>query len=278
MSNYVEGKVIVITGANGGFGRATSEKLAAMGAKVVMAARSSEKLDPIVAEIKAKGGDVVGVTASVNKREDVENMIKLAVDTYGRVDVLINNAGCMPLAPWYDHDAAIEKWEDCIDTNLKGNMYGVCAVYDQMIKQGGGHIVFISSIYSNYPAYGSGVYQSTKVGINYLADSLRQEAMGKIKTTIVRPTGVPSTGLATDILDREGAKGIYGRHWDIFMERSAQNKDGTYPPESREIDNIACWEITANEIADSIVYVVNQPAGVSISDITVRSSNNLYVI
>ena len=278
MNNYVEGKVIVITGANGGFGRTASEKLALMGAKVVMAARSREKLDPIVEDIRAKGGDVVGVTAAVNKREDVENMIKFAVDTYGRVDVLVNNAGCMPLAPWYDHAKAIEKWEDCIDTNLKGNMYGVCAVYDQMIEQGEGQIVFISSIYSNFPTYGSGVYQATKVGMNYLADTLRQEALGKIKTTIVRPTGVPSTGLATDILDREGAKGIYGKNWDVFLDRSAQNKDGTFPPESRDVDSITCWEITANEIADAIVYAINQPAGVSISDITVRSSNNLYVL
>lgn len=275
-NNYVEGKVIIETGAAGGFGLATVEKLCKMGAKVVMADYDAEALEREAARLKGLGYDVVPVVTDVSKLEQVRNMVKVCLDTYGRVDVLVNNAGIMPNAPWYDHEQALPAWEKCIDINLKGPMYGVTAVYDQMIKQGEGQIIFISSIYANYAVYGSGVYQATKIGVCYLAQSLLQEGGGKIKTSIVKPTGVASTNLKAGIIDREAVKGIYGRQYQEFLDRSAAQREGTADPDLDNINSIKNGAIRASEIADAVVHCINQPMGVSISEITARATNELY--
>ena len=134
--NYVEGKVIIITGASSGFGKLTAKRAAEMGGKIVLAARSEEKLKETVAEIKAAGGEASYIVTDVAKKDDVFAMAKFAVDTYGRIDVLVNNAGTMPLAFFSEHEQALDKWEQCIDISIKGTIFGISAVYDQMIKQG----------------------------------------------------------------------------------------------------------------------------------------------
>ena len=275
-NNYVEGKVIIETGAAGGFGLAKVEKLCAMGAKVVMADFNADALKKEAVRLKEAGCDVTPVVTDVSKLDQVCNMVQVCLDTYGRVDVLVNNVGIMPNAPWYDHEQALPAWEKCIDINLKGTMYGVTAVYDQMIKQGQGQVIFISSIYANYPVYGSGVYQATKIGVCYLAQSLLQEGGGKIKTSIVKPTGVASTNLKSGIVDRESVKGIYGRQYQEFLDRSAAQKEGIADPDLDNINSIKNGAIGASEIAEAVIHCINQPMGVNISEITARATNELY--
>ena len=130
--NYVEGKVIIITGASSGFGKLTAKRAAEMGGKIVLAARSEEKLKETVAEIKAAGGEASYIVTDVAKKDDVFAMAKFAVDTYGRIDVLVNNAGTMPLAFFSEHEQALDKWEQCIDISIKGTIFGISAVYDQI--------------------------------------------------------------------------------------------------------------------------------------------------
>ena len=144
--NYVEGKVIIITGASSGFGKLTAKRAAEMGGKIVLAARSEEKLKETVAEIKAAGGEASYIVTDVAKKDDVFAMAKFAVDTYGRIDVLVNNAGTMPLAFFSEHEQALDKWEQCIDISIKGTIFGISAVYDQMIKQGQGQVINVRQL------------------------------------------------------------------------------------------------------------------------------------
>ena len=200
--NYVEGKVIIITGASSGFGKLTAKRAAEMGGKIVLAARSEEKLKETVAEIKAAGGEASYIVTDVAKKDDVFAMAKFAVDTYGRIDVLVNNAGTMPLAFFSEHEQALDKWEQCIDISIKGTIFGISAVYDQMIKQGQGQVINVSSIYANFPVAGAGVYQVAKMGVQYLAESLRSECQGKIKVTTIKPTGFMKTNLSSSVVDQ----------------------------------------------------------------------------
>ena len=181
--NYVEGKVIIITGASSGFGKLTAKRAAEMGGKIVLAARSEEKLKETVAEIKAAGGEASYIVTDVAKKDDVFAMAKFAVDTYGRIDVLVNNAGTMPLAFFSEHEQALDKWEQCIDISIKGTIFGISAVYDQMIKQGQGQVINVSSIYANFPVAGAGVYQVAKMACsiwrNLCAASVRAKSRSR---------------------------------------------------------------------------------------------------
>lgn len=167
----------------------------------MLAARSEEKLKAAVDEIRAAGGEAAYILCDVTKKDDVFAMAQFAIDTYGAIDVLVNNAGTMPLAFFSEHEQALDKWEQCIDISIKGTMYGISAVYDQMIKQGRGQVINISSIYANFPVAGAGVYQAAKIGVQYLAESLRSECQGKIKVTTVKPTGFMRTGLSNSVVD-----------------------------------------------------------------------------
>lgn len=278
MKNYVDGKVIVITGASDGFGRSLAQKTAEMGAKVVCAARREEKLKEIVDGIKAKGQSAEYVVTDVSDRKQVEHMIDFAVKTYGAVDVLVNNAGIMPLAFFEDHHKAIDKWERCIDTNTKGTLFGICAVYDQMIKQGHGHIINLDSIYGNWPSRGAAVYGMTKNGNGFLADALRLESKGKINVTTVRPTGCRPTGLTGQVVNPKAIEGILVESSldDYFaIEQSInEGKESEYSdPESMKY-----FVLSADILVDSMIYCINQPLGVSISDITVRATGEYYMI
>lgn len=206
--NYVSGKVVVITGASGGFGLLAAERIAQLGGKPVLAARNEEKLKAAVEKIKAAGGDAAYIVTDVSKREDVFSMISFAMDTYGRVDVLVNNAGTMPLGFFAEHEKGLDKWEECIDISIKGTLYGICAVYDQMMAQGKGQVINVSSIYGNYPLAGAGVYQVAKMGVQYLADSLRSECQGKIKVSTIKPTGFQRTGLMSTVVDQMAGASI----------------------------------------------------------------------
>ena len=263
--NYVKDKVIVITGASSGFGAATAKKAGAMGAKVVLAARREDRLKANVEAIRAAGGEAEYIVTDVREQAQCEAMISFAVEKYGRVDVLVNDAGTMPQAFYADHHIAMPDWEQCISTAINGTLYCTCAVYDQMIKQGRGHVINVSSILGNLAVNGNGVYNVSKVGVRYLAEALRTECQGKIKTTVVRPTSVSTTELGMTTVNVNAAMaGMYGKVFEAMGAGAA--------PGAKDRDSVQYSEPTADDLADNIIYAINQPWGVEISDITVRAT------
>lgn len=273
--NYVEGKVIIITGASSGFGKLTAKRAAEMGGKIVLAARSEEKLKETVAEIKAAGGEASYIVTDVAKKDDVFAMAKFAVDTYGRIDVLVNNAGTMPLAFFSEHEQALDKWEQCIDISIKGTIFGISAVYDQMIKQGQGQVINVSSIYANFPVAGAGVYQVAKMGVQYLAESLRSECQGKIKVTTIKPTGFMKTNLSSSVVDQMAMMPAVAGPLEIL---SNWVEEAPLRPDFHDINSMTYNDPDPQVLADNIIYAINQPLGVSIGDLTVRASGESFVI
>lgn len=273
--NYVEGKVIIITGASSGFGKLTVKRAAEMGGKIVLAARSEEKLKETVAEIKAAGGEASYIVTDVAKKDDVFAMAKFAVDTYGRIDVLVNNAGTMPLAFFSEHEQALDKWEQCIDISIKGTIFGISAVYDQMIKQGQGQVINVSSIYANFPVAGAGVYQVAKMGVQYLAESLRSECQGKIKVTTIKPTGFMKTNLSSSVVDQMAMMPAVAGPLEIL---SNWVEEAPLRPDFHDINSMTYNDPDPQVLADNIIYAINQPWGVSIGDLTVRASGESFVI
>lgn len=273
--NYVEGKVIIINGASSGFGKLTAKRAAEMGGKIVLAARSEEKLKETVAEIKAAGGEASYIVTDVAKKDDVFAMAKFAVDTYGRIDVLVNNAGTMPLAFFSEHEQALDKWEQCIDISIKGTIFGISAVYDQMIKQGQGQVINVSSIYANFPVAGAGVYQVAKMGVQYLAESLRSECQGKIKVTTIKPTGFMKTNLSSSVVDQMAMMPAVAGPLEIL---SNWVEEAPLRPDFHDINSMTYNDPDPQVLADNIIYAINQPWGVSIGDLTVRASGESFVI
>ena len=273
--NYVEGKVIIITGASSGFGKLTAKRAAEMGGKIVLAARSEEKLKETVAEIKAAGGEASYIVTDVAKKDDVFAMAKFAVDTYGRIDVLVNNAGTMPLAFFSEHEQALDKWEQCIDISIKGTIFGISAVYDQMIKQGQGQVINVSSIYANFPVAGAGVYQVAKMGVQYLAESLRSECQGKIKVTTIKPTGFMKTNLSSSVVDQMAMMPAVAGPLEIL---SNWVEEAPLRPDFHDINSMTYNDPDPQVLADNIIYAINQPWGVSIGDLTVRATGESFVI
>ncbi len=277
-TNHVTGKVIVITGAGGGFGRLLAEMTAAMGAQIIASDVDGAAALATADAIVAAGGDALGVRSDVTRRADLDDVVRTAVDRWGRVDVLVNNAGVMPLAFFADHAAAAEAWDRAIDINIKGVLNGICAVYDQMIRQGRGHVVNISSIYGNAGSAGSGVYSATKAAVRVLSDSLRVEAQGKIKVTVVRPTGVMGTGLGTGIVNPQALVGLTGHNTERFGERVQRLTTTGLAPEETDVHDVRYWAITPEDLVRQIVYAIDQPWGVTIGDITVRATGEDYVL
>ncbi len=278
MSSHVEGRVVVITGAAGGFGRLVAQKVAARGARVVAADVDEAELENTCRSIVAEGGEAEPCRADVTVREDMRALAARAVERFGAIDVMVNNAGVMPLAFYADHAAAADAWDRCIDVNLKGVLHGIIAVYDQMIEQGRGHIVNISSIYGNYPVQGAAVYGATKAAVNVLSEALRQESRGRIKVTTIRPTGVPGTGLGAGIVNPAAIRGILGGNEAEFLETVGRLLGESPPAALTDPESIACFALEPALLADQIVFAIDQPWGVSISDLTVRASGDSYMI
>ena len=276
--NHLDGKVIVITGAGSGFGQLVSEKAAAMGASIVASDVNQEALDVVVAGIKADGGAAIAVAADVTNRAQMQVLAEDAVAEFGAIDVMLNNAGIMPLAFYADHKNAADAWEKCIDINFKGVLNGITAVYDQMISQGRGHVINISSIYGNYPTAGGGVYGATKAAVVFLSESLRIESQGKIKVTTVRPTGVPATNLGTGIVNPEAVSGLLGINTVDYMSKFEAAAAGQMPANMLDRNEIEYFALEPDLLAEQIIHAMNQPWGVAISDITVRASGDGYVI
>lgn len=278
MNNYINDKVIIITGAASGFGKLVSEKAAALGANIVACDINSQPLNDFVAELQGAGHSAHAVTADTSVRADMSAVADSALETYGRIDVMLNNAGIMPLAFYADHAQAADAWDKCIDVNFRGVLNGITAVYDQMIKQGSGHIVNISSIYGNTPVAGAAVYGATKAAVNFLSESLRIESQGKIKVTTIRPTGVPGTGLGAGVINPEALAGILGANYDEYMQQFISMLEGELPEQFTNHENQEYFVLDPEFVADQIIYAMNQPAGIAVSDVTIRASGESYVI
>ncbi len=277
MSTHLQDKVIIVTGAASGFGRLISEKCAAGGAKVVGVDVSVDVLNEVFEGIRAAGHDGIAQVADVADIAQMRAVAQHAVETYGRIDVIVNNAGVMPLAYFSDHEAACNKWHKAIDINIKGVVNGIAAVYDTMIAQGRGQVVNISSIYGNAGTEGSGVYSATKAAVDALSESLRVEAQGKIKVTNLKPTGVLGTHLASGVVNQMAVTGILGHKAPLFFENAVNAQNGTLRPEQLDVDSIGYWLINPDDLTDAVIHVIDQPWGINISDVTVRASAENYI-
>jgi len=277
-ASHLDGRVVVVTGGGGGFGRLIAEMAAERGAAVVVADIDGVAAEQVAEGIEARSGRAVGVKVDVCDRGQVEALVARTVEVFGALDVMVNNAGVMPLAFFADHAAAAEAWDRCIDINLKGVLHGICASYDQMVVQGRGHVVNISSIYANAGTAGSGVYSATKAAVAVMSDSLRKETQGRIKVTVVRPTGVLGTGLGSGVINPEAVTGITGAKAPAYMERVMAALTGELGGAAVDVDSPEFWAIEPETVAAEVVHAIDQPWGVVISDVTVRATGEDYVI
>ena len=277
MSDYLKDKVIVITGAGSGFGKLIAEKCAAGGAHIVGVDVNADALEEVMSGIRAAGNSALAQPADVTDLAAMRAVAAAAVEAHGAIDVLVNNAGVMPLAYFADHARAADKWSKAIDINIKGVVNGISAVYDQMIEQGRGHVVNIASIYGNAGIAGSGVYSATKAAVTTISDSLRIEAKGKIKVTTVKPTGITGTNLASWIVNEEAIFGLVGQRAQQYGEHVSALMENRLAPELTDVDSVQHWLITPDDLADAVVHVINQPWGISLSDVTVRASGEDYL-
>ncbi len=278
MKNYLKGKSIIITGAASGFGQLVAQKTAEMGANVTAADINADGLAETVASVKDKDGKVQSVIADVTKFGDMQTVAAKAIEAYGAVDIILNNAGTMPLAFYADHEAAIEQWHKCVDINFKGVVNGIACVYDHMMGREEGHVINLSSIFGNFPVAGSNVYGATKVAVTFLSESLRVEAAGKIKVTVIKPTGVMNTGLFHSMVNPAAAVGIVGHNGANQQAIMDKLMSGTAEPDHLNPDSSKYVALDAGYVADQIVYAMNQPKGVSVSDITVRATGDQYIL
>jgi len=278
MTNYMKGKSIIVTGAGNGFGRLVSQKAAALGANVTCVDVNAAALEETLLSIEKTNGTAQSVTADVTSVKEMKAVAAKALESYGQIDVILNNAGIMPLALYSDHEKAIEKWHQCIDVNIKGIVNGIACVFDHMMSRGEGHVINMSSIFGNYPVAGSNVYGATKAAVIFLSESLRVEAIGKIKVTIIKPTGVLSTGLVGGIINPAAAVGIVGHNGANHGALMTGVMDGTADAAYQDPNSPKYLALDANYVADQIIYAMNQPKGVSLGDITIRATGDHYII
>lgn len=238
----IRNKVVMITGASSGIGEATAKLLAQNGAKVVLVARREDRLHAIVDEIKQSGGEAVSVKADVVAAEDMQNMAQFTLSTYGRIDVLVNNAGIMPSSRM--SELRVEEWDQMIDVNIKGVFYGIAAVLPTMREQQSGHIINLSSTSGYQVSSTSVVYAATKFAVRAISEGLRLEesSTSRIRSTVIAP-GLTNTELFNSITSPE-----------VQMIANQLSGNGISP----------------YSIAKAIAFAINEPDDTLISEIMVR--------
>lgn len=276
--SHLADRVVLVTGAGSGFGRAVARRAAGRGARIVVTDRDAAAAVETAAAVRAGGGAAVAVTADVTEKADLDRAVAIGIAEFGGVDVLVNNAGTMPLAFFADHARALDAWHHCIDVNLKGVVNGIAAVLDHMLERGRGHVVNVASVYGNQGTPGSGVYSATKAAVIALSEALRAESLGRIKVTVVRPTGVAGTNLGSTIVDGGAVFGLIGGRTAAFLEHAGQWASGTLPPEATDPDDVRYWTLDADDLARQIVAVIDLPWGVNVTDVTVRATGEDYVL
>jgi len=236
----IQNKVVIITGASSGLGEATAKRLAASGAKLMLGARREDRLKELVAAIAASGGTATYLVTDVTDRAQVEALAKETFNTYGRIDVLVNNAGLMPLSPLAQ--IKVEEWDQMIDVNIKGVLYGIAAVLPTMRQQKSGHIINLSSVAGHKVFPGAAVYCATKFAVRAISEGLRLESNGEIRSTNISP-GAVATELTTTISDEDTATRM-----KAFYEIA----------------------IDADSIARAIAYAIEQPGDVDVNEMIIR--------
>ena len=244
--NNIQEKVVLITGASSGIGEGCARLLAEKGARVVLGARRVERLEQLVADIRAAGGQAIARRLDVTDAADVQAFADAAMAEYGRIDVLLNNAGVMPLSML--EALKLDEWNRMIDVNIRGVLHGIAAALPVMQKQRAGQIINVASIGAYRVSPTAAVYCATKYAVRAISDGLRQEVGGDIRVTLVSP-GVVESELAESISD-EGA-------------REAM----------REFRKVA---ISPPAIARAVAYAIEQPADVDVSELVVRPTASIH--
>jgi len=236
----IENKVVIITGASSGLGEATARRLAKNGAKLMLAARREERLQKLVAQIEKDGGTAKYQVTDVSDLSEVEALAEATKQAYDRIDVLVNNAGLMPLSPLVANK--VDEWEKMVDVNIKGVLYGVSAVMPTMLEQEAGHIINISSVAGHKVFAGGTVYCATKFAVKAISEGIRLESDGKIRSTNISPGAV-----ATELTNT------------ISHEETAEMANQLYD-----------MAIDADAIARAITYAIEQPGNVDINEMIIR--------
>ncbi|WP_058972810.1 SDR family oxidoreductase [Type-D symbiont of Plautia stali] len=239
--NYLQNKTAVITGASSGIGAATALELARHGVNIVAAALDQSGLDKLVSDIEAEGGRACGMVTDVTRPEDTHALVKHAAETYGSVDILINNAGLMLFSGW--SDVAWDDWNKMVDVNIKGYLNAIAAVLPGMLSKNDGQILNMASVAGHQVDAGAGVYSATKFFVHAMTESMRKDlgVNRGIRVSTISP-GVINTGWADKVVDPEGRK------------------------VAQELNKLA---ISPQDVANAVVYALNQPQNVIINDLIV---------
>ena len=242
MHHNIEGKVVVITGASSGLGEATARLLSAQDASVVLGARRIDRLRVLADELSRRGGKALAVPTDVIQCDQVKRLVDAAVQTYGRIDVMINNAGLMPQALL--ERLKIDEWNRMIDVNIKGVLYGIAAALPHMKQQKAGHFINVSSVAGHRVGPGFAVYAATKYAVRALSEGLRQEVKPyNIRTTVISP-GAVATELPNTVTDPQAAERIRKFYAEVA--------------------------IPAESFARAVAFAMSQPEEVDVNEILFR--------
>jgi NADP-dependent 3-hydroxy acid dehydrogenase YdfG len=248
MSNNIEGKVVVITGASSGLGEAAARHLSSLGATVVLGARRADRIQALANELIARGGQAFAVATDVTQFDQVQRLVDIAVQTYGRIDVIINNAGLMPQSPL--DRRKVEDWNRTIDVNIKGVLYGIGAVLPHMQKQRFGHIINVSSVAGHKVRAGGAVYAATKHAVRVISEGLREEVKPyDIRTTVISP-GAVDTELTESITEPDVAENMKKFYAQVALP--------------------------ADSFARAVAFAISQPAEVDINEILYRPTRQEF--
>ena len=244
----IAGKVVVITGASSGLGEATARHLSAQGAAVVLGARRVERLKALAGELTERGGKALAAATDVTRVDQVKALVDSAVQAYGRIDVMINNAGLMPQSML--EGLKIDEWDRMIDVNIKGVLYGIAAALPYMKRQKSGHFINVSSVAGHKVRPGGTVYSATKHAVRVISEGLRQEIKPyNIRTTVISP-GAVDTELPNTITDAVVAANIRAFYDDVA--------------------------ISSESFARAVAYAMSQPDDVDINEILYRPTRQEF--
>ncbi|MDT0178280.1 SDR family oxidoreductase [Pantoea sp. RRHST58] len=238
-------KVILITGASSGIGAGIARELAASGATLLLGARRVDRLERLAAELERQGGEVAVAALDVTSRASVQQFADVALEKWGRIDVMINNAGVMPLSPLAS--LKVDEWDQMIDVNIKGVLYGIAAVLPPMLAREAGHIINIASIGALSVSPTAAVYCATKFAVRAISDGLRQENT-QLRVTCIHP-GVVESELASTITD-PAAAALMEDYRSIALQPAA--------------------------IGRAVRFAIEQPDDVDVSEIVVRPTRSPY--
>ncbi len=240
MNQDIAGKVVVITGASSGLGEATARHLSSLGAHLVLGARRQDRLEALAADIRGAGGKAEIVVTDVTRKQDVAALVQAALTNFGRLDVMINNAGLMAVAPLAE--LKVDEWDSMLDINVKGVLYGIAAALPVFQKQDSGHFINIASV-AGLKVFGNAtVYSATKFAVRAISEGLRAEVGGKIRSTVISPGAVESEL----------------KHGSSHAESASAVRD------------FYEMAIPSDAVARAIAYAIMQPADVDINEIVLR--------